>query len=85
MFLYLLFPSVEDAGDLYVWGSNKHGQLATQAAFLPVPQKIETHCFQSEKVMAAWSGWTHLVAQTGKHSRECGVHKSSWGDSCESS
>ncbi|XP_063107844.1 secretion-regulating guanine nucleotide exchange factor isoform X5 [Cavia porcellus] len=56
--------SLTDAGDLYVWGSNKHGQLATQAAFLPVPQKIETHCFQSEKVMAAWSGWTHLVAQT---------------------
>ncbi|XP_063107842.1 secretion-regulating guanine nucleotide exchange factor isoform X3 [Cavia porcellus] len=65
LFLTAKEPSkVTDAGDLYVWGSNKHGQLATQAAFLPVPQKIETHCFQSEKVMAAWSGWTHLVAQT---------------------
>ncbi|XP_033619987.1 secretion-regulating guanine nucleotide exchange factor isoform X5 [Fukomys damarensis] len=57
--------ALTDAGELYVWGSNKHGQLATQAAFLPVPQKIEAHCFQSEKVTAAWSGWTHLVAQTG--------------------
>ncbi|KAM6173924.1 secretion-regulating guanine nucleotide exchange factor-like [Erethizon dorsatum] len=56
--------SLTDAGELYVWGSNKHGQLATQAAFLPVPQKIEACCFQSEKVTAAWSGWTHLVAQT---------------------
>nr|XP_051689904.1 secretion-regulating guanine nucleotide exchange factor isoform X8 [Oryctolagus cuniculus] len=53
-----------DAGELYVWGSNKHGQLATQAAFLPVPQKIDVHCFQNEKVTAIWSGWTHLVAQT---------------------
>ncbi|XP_005380449.1 PREDICTED: secretion-regulating guanine nucleotide exchange factor isoform X2 [Chinchilla lanigera] len=56
--------SLTDAGELYVWGSNKHGQLAMQAAFLLMPQKIEAHCFQSEKVTAAWSGWTHLVAQT---------------------
>ncbi|XP_069928808.1 secretion-regulating guanine nucleotide exchange factor isoform X4 [Oryctolagus cuniculus] len=56
--------SLSDAGELYVWGSNKHGQLATQAAFLPVPQKIDVHCFQNEKVTAIWSGWTHLVAQT---------------------
>ncbi|KAM9658020.1 secretion-regulating guanine nucleotide exchange factor [Trichechus inunguis] len=56
--------SLTDAGELYVWGSNKHGQLATQAVFLPVPQKIEVRCFQNEKVTAIWSGWTHLVAQT---------------------
>ncbi|XP_036115314.1 secretion-regulating guanine nucleotide exchange factor isoform X3 [Molossus molossus] len=56
--------SLTDAGELYVWGSNKHGQLASQAAFLPVPQKIEAHCFQNEKITAVWSGWTHLVAQT---------------------
>ncbi|XP_047371857.1 secretion-regulating guanine nucleotide exchange factor isoform X3 [Sciurus carolinensis] len=56
--------SLTDAGELYVWGSNKHGQLATQAAFLPMPQKIEAHCFQNEKVTAIWSGWTHLIAQT---------------------
>ncbi|XP_076970267.1 secretion-regulating guanine nucleotide exchange factor isoform X2 [Tamandua tetradactyla] len=56
--------SLTDAGELYVWGSNKHGQLATQAAFLPMPQKIQAHYFQNEKVTAAWSGWTHLVAQT---------------------
>ncbi|KAF6106128.1 secretion regulating guanine nucleotide exchange factor [Phyllostomus discolor] len=56
--------SLTDAGELYVWGCNKHGQLAAQAAFLPVPQEVEAHCFQSEKVTAVWSGWTHLVAQT---------------------
>ncbi|XP_028357067.1 secretion-regulating guanine nucleotide exchange factor isoform X11 [Physeter macrocephalus] len=56
--------SLTDAGELFVWGSNKHGQLASQAAFLPVPQKIEAHCFQNEKVAAVWNGWTHLVAQT---------------------
>nr|XP_051689900.1 secretion-regulating guanine nucleotide exchange factor isoform X3 [Oryctolagus cuniculus] len=65
LFLTAKEPSrVTDAGELYVWGSNKHGQLATQAAFLPVPQKIDVHCFQNEKVTAIWSGWTHLVAQT---------------------
>ncbi|XP_070131018.1 secretion-regulating guanine nucleotide exchange factor isoform X23 [Equus caballus] len=65
LFLTAKEPSrVTDAGELYVWGSNKHGQLASQAAFLPVPQKIEAHCFQHEKVTAVWSGWTHLVAQT---------------------
>lgn len=56
--------SLTDAGKLYVWGNNRHGQLASQAAFLPVPQKIDAHCFQNEKVTAVWSGWTHLVAQT---------------------
>lgn len=71
MFLHLFCPSsAEDSGELYVWGSNKHGQLASQAAFLPVPQKIEAHCFQNEKVTAVWSGWTHLVAQTGKRATE---------------
>uniref|UniRef100_A0A8C0W509 Secretion-regulating guanine nucleotide exchange factor n=1 Tax=Castor canadensis TaxID=51338 RepID=A0A8C0W509_CASCN len=62
--------SLTDAGELYVWGSNKHGQLATQAAFLPVPQRIEAHCFQNEKVTTVWSGWTHLVAQTGENAAE---------------
>uniref|UniRef100_A0A8C0TLD5 Secretion regulating guanine nucleotide exchange factor n=1 Tax=Canis lupus familiaris TaxID=9615 RepID=A0A8C0TLD5_CANLF len=64
-FLTAKEPSrVTDAGELYVWGSNKHGQLASLAAFLPKPQKIEAHCFQNEKVTSVWSGWTHLVAQT---------------------
>nr|XP_034344553.1 secretion-regulating guanine nucleotide exchange factor isoform X5 [Arvicanthis niloticus] len=53
-----------DTGELYVWGRNKHGQLASLAAFLPLPQRIEAHCFQDEKVTAVWSGWTHLVAKT---------------------
>ncbi|XP_032737044.1 secretion-regulating guanine nucleotide exchange factor isoform X3 [Lontra canadensis] len=64
-FLAAREPSrVTDAGELYVWGSNKHGQLASLAAFLPMPQKIEAQCFQNEKVTSVWSGWTHLVAQT---------------------
>ncbi|XP_034502215.1 secretion-regulating guanine nucleotide exchange factor isoform X10 [Ailuropoda melanoleuca] len=61
--------SLTDAGELYVWGSNKHGQLASLAAFLPMPQKIEAHCFQNEKVTSVWSGWTHLVAQTERVDR----------------
>ncbi|OBS69783.1 hypothetical protein A6R68_01676, partial [Neotoma lepida] len=51
-------------GELYVWGRNKHGQLASLATFLLLPQRIDARCFQDEKVSAVWSGWTHLVAQT---------------------
>ncbi|GAB1292116.1 Secretion-regulating guanine nucleotide exchange factor [Apodemus speciosus] len=56
--------SLTDTGELFVWGRNKHGQLASLAAFLAVPQRIGAHCFQDEKVTAVWSGWTHLVAKT---------------------
>uniref|UniRef100_A0A8C6I9P4 Secretion regulating guanine nucleotide exchange factor n=1 Tax=Mus spicilegus TaxID=10103 RepID=A0A8C6I9P4_MUSSI len=65
LFLTAKEPSrVTDTGELYVWGRNKHGQLASRAVFLPLPQRIEAHCFQDEKVTAVWSGWTHLVAKT---------------------
>ncbi|KAI1232570.1 hypothetical protein IHE44_0006398, partial [Lamprotornis superbus] len=53
-----------DEGHLYVWGSNKHGQLVSRDIFLAEPKKIDTQCFSHEKIGAVWSGWTHLVAQT---------------------
>ncbi|XP_038620429.1 secretion-regulating guanine nucleotide exchange factor isoform X2 [Tachyglossus aculeatus] len=56
--------ALTDKGNLYVWGSNKHGQLVNKDAFLPSPQKIEEHHFSSEKIVTVWSGWTHMVAQT---------------------
>ncbi|NXI48542.1 SRGEF factor, partial [Galbula dea] len=56
--------SLTDEGHLYVWGSNKHGQLVSKETFLAEPKKIETHFFSQEKIEAVWSGWTHLVAQT---------------------
>ncbi|NXA37689.1 SRGEF factor, partial [Eudromia elegans] len=56
--------SLTDGGCLYVWGSNKHGQLVSKEIFLLMPKKIETYFFSHEKVAAVWSGWTHLVAQT---------------------
>ncbi|ERE69652.1 putative E3 ubiquitin-protein ligase HERC4 isoform 2 [Cricetulus griseus] len=62
--------SLTDTGELYVWGRNKHGQLASLAAFLLLPQRIDARCFQDEKVTAVWSGWTHLVAQTGEGAAE---------------
>jgi hypothetical protein len=62
--------SLSDTGELYVWGRNKHGQLASRAVFLPLPQRIEAHYFQDEKVTAVWSGWTHLVAKTGEGATE---------------
>ncbi|NWW71342.1 SRGEF factor, partial [Climacteris rufus] len=56
--------SLTDDGLLYVWGSNKHGQLVSKDIFLPEPKKIDTQFFSHEKIGAVWSGWTHLVAQT---------------------
>lgn len=58
--------SVVDEGHLYVWGSNKHGQLVSEEIFIVEPKKIETQFFSHEKIRAVWSGWTHLVAQTGR-------------------
>ncbi|NXC85341.1 SRGEF factor, partial [Cercotrichas coryphoeus] len=56
--------SLTDEGHLYVWGSNKHGQLVSRDIFLAEPRKIDPQCFSHEKIVAVWSGWTHLVAQT---------------------
>ncbi|XP_019375219.1 PREDICTED: secretion-regulating guanine nucleotide exchange factor isoform X1 [Gavialis gangeticus] len=56
--------SLTDKGELYVWGSNKHGQLVSKEIFLAEPVKIEANFFSDEKIGAVWSGWTHLVAQT---------------------
>lgn len=53
-------------GDMFLWGSNKHGQLATTEAFLPSPSAVERTLLGGEKVIDAWSGWTHIVAQTGE-------------------
>ncbi|XP_071283950.1 secretion-regulating guanine nucleotide exchange factor [Agelaius tricolor] len=56
--------SLTDEGHLYVWGSNKHGQLVSRNIFLAEPKKIDTQCFSHERIGAVWSGWTHLVART---------------------
>lgn len=52
-------------GDMFLWGSNKHGQLATREAFLPSPSAVKRTLLGGEKVIHAWSAWTHIVAQTG--------------------
>lgn len=62
--------SIVDEGQLYVWGSNKHGQLVSKEIFLAEPKKIETEFFSHEKIGAVWSGWTHLVARTGRMSKQ---------------
>ncbi|XP_075423808.1 secretion-regulating guanine nucleotide exchange factor isoform X2 [Ascaphus truei] len=53
-----------EAGDMYVWGSNKHGQLLHPESFLAEPQKVEAHFFSGERMEEVCSGWTHLVGQT---------------------
>ncbi|XP_037624139.1 secretion-regulating guanine nucleotide exchange factor isoform X1 [Sebastes umbrosus] len=52
-------------GDLFLWGSNKHGQLTiTTEPFLSSPTAVKRSLLAGEKVIDVWSGWTHIVAQT---------------------
>ncbi|GAA6221452.1 secretion-regulating guanine nucleotide exchange factor isoform X1 [Lates japonicus] len=51
-------------GDLFLWGGNKHGQLATTEPFLSSPSLLKRSLLDGEKVLNVWSGWTHVIAQT---------------------
>ncbi|XP_070686835.1 secretion-regulating guanine nucleotide exchange factor [Pempheris klunzingeri] len=51
-------------GDLFLWGSNKHGQLTNTGPFLSSPTLVKRSLQGGEKVIHVWSGWTHIVAQT---------------------
>lgn len=53
-------------GDLFLWGSNKYGQLTTTEPFLSSPTLLKRSLLGGEKVKNVWSGWTHIVAQTGE-------------------
>lgn len=57
-------------GDLFLWGSNKHGQLISRDPFLPSATPVKRSLLGGEKVRHVWSGWTHIVAQTGE-AAEC--------------
>ncbi|XP_034391336.1 secretion-regulating guanine nucleotide exchange factor isoform X2 [Cyclopterus lumpus] len=51
-------------GDLFLWGSNKRGQLTATEPFLSSPTLVKRSLLGNEKVINVWSGWTHIVAQT---------------------
>uniref|UniRef100_A0A3B4A2B4 Uncharacterized protein n=1 Tax=Periophthalmus magnuspinnatus TaxID=409849 RepID=A0A3B4A2B4_9GOBI len=55
--------SVED-GELFMWGSNKHGQLTSSDPFVSSPISLKRCLLGGEKITSVWSGWTHNVAQT---------------------
>ncbi|KAJ0069160.1 hypothetical protein NL108_003080, partial [Boleophthalmus pectinirostris] len=61
IFEYLF--NVED-GDVFMWGSNKHGQLTSSEPFVSSPISLKCCHLGGEKVTNVWSGWTHNVAQT---------------------
>ncbi|XP_036432335.1 secretion-regulating guanine nucleotide exchange factor isoform X2 [Colossoma macropomum] len=52
------------AGDVFLWGSNKYGQLCSKESFLPLPTALDRSLLNGERVCAIHSGWTHLIAQT---------------------
>lgn len=57
--------SPED-GDLFLWGSNKHGQLVSRDPFLSSATPVKRSLLGGERVGGVWSGWTHIIAQTGE-------------------
>lgn len=61
----MLLLSLEN-GDLFLWGSNKHGQLLSSEPFLSSPAPVKRSLLGGETVLHIWSGWTHIVAQTGE-------------------
>ncbi|XP_053092992.1 secretion-regulating guanine nucleotide exchange factor isoform X3 [Pangasianodon hypophthalmus] len=52
------------SGEVFLWGSNKHGQLCRKETFLPLPTALDRSLLNGERVSAIHSGWTHLIAQT---------------------
>ncbi|KAK3558768.1 hypothetical protein QTP86_028769 [Hemibagrus guttatus] len=52
------------SGKVFLWGSNKHGQLCRKETFLPLPTALDLSLLNGERVSAIHSGWTHLIAQT---------------------
>lgn len=61
----MLLLSLEN-GDLFLWGSNKHGQCLSSEPFLSSPSPVKRSLLGGEAVLHVWSGWTHIVAQTGE-------------------
>ncbi|KAI5614853.1 secretion-regulating guanine nucleotide exchange factor, partial [Silurus asotus] len=53
-----------ESGQVFLWGSNKHGQLCRKETFLPLPTALDQSLLNGERVLALHSGWTHLIAQT---------------------
>ncbi|KAG7522230.1 secretion-regulating guanine nucleotide exchange factor isoform X1 [Solea senegalensis] len=51
-------------GDLFLWGSNKYGQLTATESFVSSPCLLKRSLLDGEKAIHVWSGWTHIVAQT---------------------
>lgn len=51
-------------GDVFLWGSNKHGQLGLADSFLLLPVAFDRSLFNREDVVHIHSGWTHLIAST---------------------
>ncbi|XP_048829223.1 secretion-regulating guanine nucleotide exchange factor [Brienomyrus brachyistius] len=51
-------------GDVFLWGSNKQGQLGGLGPFQSLPRVLDRILLAGESVTDVWSGWTHLVART---------------------
>ena len=68
MFTGQLF-CVSDKGRIVIWGDNKHGQCCLDPGtepIVPKPRLIPQKMFENKAVSELHSGWTHLLAKTGK-------------------
>ncbi|XP_041132868.1 secretion-regulating guanine nucleotide exchange factor isoform X2 [Polyodon spathula] len=55
---------LSEEGVVFMWGSNKHGQLTSSEPFLCQALRIHPRLFKGAAVSAVWSGWTHVVCRT---------------------
>ena len=69
MYQYLFTLLASEKGEVLIWGCNKHGQCAldpAKSSQVNVPTVVDQTVFEGQMVTRIRSGWTHLLAQTGK-------------------
>ena len=69
MYQYLFTLLASEKGEVLIWGCNKHGQCAldpAKSSQVNVPSVVDQTVFEGQMVTRIRSGWTHLLAQTGK-------------------
>uniref|UniRef100_A0A8C9TYS2 Secretion regulating guanine nucleotide exchange factor n=1 Tax=Scleropages formosus TaxID=113540 RepID=A0A8C9TYS2_SCLFO len=64
LFVFFFFFHPPAGGDVFLWGSNKQGQLGTTRSFVAWPALLDRTLMGGESVTDVWSGWAHLVAKT---------------------
>ena len=69
-----VYVCVVDVSGVLVWGCNKHGQatkVPSENSSFNSPILISAHYFHHLKILRIFSGWTHMLAYTGRKFGNC--------------